>query len=149
IRLRQLTGLALAGAETVFQVTKEGRIDVDALIVGAIERPHGGLCHPAARLVGGAGEHDQPRRAVILIALLEDLLPAVLGVAQRAGEDWPHWAAGGAGLALPLGGGTVESRLVPLPAAGDTLGPADQQARIDAERPADQAENHDGADAQA
>ena len=32
--------------------------------------------------------------------------------------------------------------------AGQDLGAADEQARIDAERPADDAEHHDGADAQ-
>ena len=35
-----------------------------------------------------------------------------------------------------------------LVAAGEDLGAADQQARIDAERPADEAEHHDGADRQ-
>ncbi len=35
-----------------------------------------------------------------------------------------------------------------LTGAGQDLGAADEQARIDAERPADDAEHHDGADAQ-
>jgi hypothetical protein len=36
----------------------------------------------------------------------------------------------------------------PVAAAGEDLGAADQKARIDAERPADQAEHHHGADAE-
>jgi hypothetical protein len=39
--------------------------------------------------------------------------------------------------------------LIARSAAGEDFGAADQHPRIDAERPADQAEHHDGADAQA
>src|SRR5262245_30963749 len=146
VGLGELARLAVAAAEPVFQVAEERGVDVDALIAGAVERPHGGLRHAAARLIGHAGEHHQPRGPVVLVGLLEDLLPAVLGIAEDGGDELAHLVAGRAGVPLAVARGAFVLRLAP---AAHHLGAADQEARIDAERPADEAEHHDGADPQA
>src|SRR5262249_26183212 len=146
VGLRELACLAAAAAEAVLQVAEERRVEIDALVAGTVERPHGGLRHAAARLLGDARIHDQLGRTVGLVAALEDLLPAVLHVAEHGGDELPFLVLGRAGLARP---GLVSRPLVARSAAGQDLGAADQEARIDPQRPPDEPEHHDRPDAQA
>ncbi len=83
---------------------------------------------------------------IILPAGLEDLAPAVVDLAENAGDHAADLVARRTGLGRPrLAIGLVGRRLA---AAGQDFGAADQDARIDAEGIADQAEHDDGADAE-
>ena len=64
---------------------------------------------------------------------------------STAATNWPVWSVGAPVLPrrLPV------RLLVVRAAAADDFGAADENAGIDAERPADQAEHHHGADAEA
>ena len=75
--------------------------------------------------------------------LLEHLLPLHVRRAEDLADELAHLVARRAGLAR-----RPARLLVVLPATGEHLGAADQQARIDPERIADDAEHHDGADAE-
>jgi hypothetical protein len=92
-----------------------------------------------------AAVEDQHRRAIGLAILGEDVPPLHLGAAEHLGDEAAHVVLRRAGA--PRG----RRRLLHLwlALAVQHLRAADQQARIDAERPADQAEDHDGTDAQA
>ncbi len=68
-----LGGVARA-PEAAGKLVEEGRVDVDALVGRAIERPHRRLRRAAARLVGIA-IGDQPCRRVGRAGLLENLAP--------------------------------------------------------------------------
>ena len=86
------------------------------------------------------------RTGVGLPAGLEDLVPAIVDLAENAGDHAAHLVGrraglGGRGLAI----GLIGRRLA---AAGENFGAADQDARIDAEGIAEQAEHDDGADAE-
>ena len=91
--------------------------------------------------------HDEHRRPVGLAALREDRLPLRLGAAENAGDEAAGVVAGRPGAArLPARlGRLLDLRIA---AARQDFGAADQDAGIDAERPADQAEHDDGADAE-
>ena len=74
----------------------------------------------------------EPRHSILLAVLLK--LPGILCVAERTAATRNHPSG------LPLARRLPRLRLVRLlerPAAVHDLGPADQNARIDAERPAD------------
>ena len=96
---------------------------------------------------GAAVIHDEDRRPVGLAALGEDRLPLRLGAAEHAGDEAAGVVAGRPGAArLPARlGRLLDLRIA---AARQNFGAADQDAGIDAERPADQAEHDDGADAE-
>jgi hypothetical protein len=97
------------------------------------------LRHAAATL------HDtriqpQTRHSILLAVLFENFLPGIFCVAENGSDKIAH-------LVCRLARRLPRLRLVWLldvPAAVHDLGPADQNARIDAERPADQSENDDG-----
>ena len=72
----------------------------------------------------------------------QHVFPDVLRVAENRGGEAAHLVLRCALAALLL------RLLIAGAAAGHHLGAADQDARIDAEGPADQAEDHDGADAE-
>ena len=79
-------------------------------------------------------------------AALENFVPAVVDLAEHAGDHAADFVGrrallGRRGLAI----GLIGRRLV---AAGENFGTADQDARIDAEGVADDAEHDDGADAE-
>src|SRR5499426_3536413 len=145
VGLRELAPLAAgrAAAEARLDLAEERRVEVDLLIVGTIERTHRGLGGSAGR-PRGAREHDQRRRAIGHAAAAQYLGPAVFGVAQHRGHELPHLIVGRTGLAWLRRG-----RLGGFAAARQDLGAADQQARVDPQRPADEAEDHNRADADA
>src|SRR4051794_21883206 len=144
IGLRELAGARarIAAAKAALEIAEEGCIEIDLLVGRAVKRAHRGLRHAALIGARRTGEHHERRRAVALAALLEHVFPDDLGRAEDARDELAHLVARRAGLAGWLG------LLLLVGAAADHLGAADQEARIDAERVADDAENDDGADAQ-
>ncbi len=139
-------GLAGAAAEARLDLAEETGVEEDGTIRRTVERPHRRLCPAAAAAIGDVAEQHDLRTGVGLAAGLEDLAPAVVDLAEDAGDHAAHLV----GRRAALGGGRLTIGLVGrrLAAAGEDLGAADQDARIDAEGIADQAEHDDGADAQ-
>ena len=143
IGLGELASLAGAAAEAHLHVAEERRVEINAPVVRAVERPHRGLRKAAAALLA-AGIEPQPRRVVLPAAGPEYFAPGVLGIAEHGGDE----------LAGPVArhAGPPRRRpvlLLVLRAAADDLRAADQNARVDAGRPADQAEYDRGSDADA
>src|SRR5262249_38645726 len=90
-----------------------------------------------------AAIENEDRRTISFAVLGEDLLPLQFGAAEHLAHEAAHIIVGSAGA--PRRGRRLHLRLA---GTGQDLGAADEQARIDAERPADEAERHDRADAQ-
>ncbi len=144
IGARKLAGLAAAAAEAHLEIAEERGVEINLAIVRAIERSHGALRRAASR-TRHAGENHQPRRTIGLAFLLENVLPLHLGAAEHACDKAPGVVARRAGAALRL----ARHLLLLLRSAGEDFGAADQEPRVDAERIADDAQNDDGADAEA
>ena len=131
--------VARAGVEFVLHVPEERHVQVDILILRAIERPHRRLRHAAAA-VDRAVIEPQPHRMISPPHTRENVGPAVLGVAEHRGDK--ILGLGGARIVCGRRAALLHDRA----AAGEDFRTVDQHTRIDAERPADQAENDDGAD---
>ncbi len=144
-------GAGVAAAKAVLDLAEERRIEIDLLVVGTIERPHRAARPFAATRIGRFAIHHQHRRPVGLAGLAENILPLRLGAAEDARHEAADVVARRAGAPRLPARRRLARRLllVARPAAGEDFGAADQHPRVDAERPADQAEHHDGADAQA
>src|SRR4051812_10727266 len=144
IGLRELARAraCIATVEAAFEIAEERGVEINLLVARAVERPHRGLRHPALVRAGRAGEHHQRRRAIALAVLLECVFPDDLGRSENARNKLAHLVARRASLAGGL-------RLLLARATADHLGAADQNARVDTERIADNAQNDDGADAKA
>jgi hypothetical protein len=146
-------GAGVAAAEAVLDLAEERGIEIDLLVVGTIERPHRAARPFAATRIRRFAIHHQDRRAVGLAGLAENILPLRLGAAEDARHEAADVVARRAGAPRLPARRRLARRLIGLliarSAAGEDFGAADQHPRIDAERPADQAEHHDGADAQA
>ena len=136
-------GEIAAAAELALHLLEEGGVEIDLAVVRAIERPHRRLRHAAAGAVD-AGEQYELRRLVAGVGLLRQHLgPDVLVLRQHGRDEAAH-------LVLRRAGGLARLRRLLAPAdAADHLGAADQKTRIDAECPAEQAEHHHRADADA
>src|SRR4051794_10902189 len=139
-------GLAGAPAKTRLDLAEETGVEEDGPVGRTIEWSHRRLRPAAAPAIGDVAEQHDLRTGKGLARGLEDLAPAVVDLAEDAGDHAAHLvgrraALGRGGLAI----GLVGRRLA---AAGEDLGAADQDARIDAEGVADQAEHDDGADAE-
>src|SRR5512144_1543845 len=146
IGLGKLAGLAadVAAAKAGRDLIEERGIEIDLLVGRAIKRSHGALRHPAATRLRRAAVEDQNRRSVSLAVSGEDLLPLHLGAAEHFAHEAAHVVLGCARTARRRG------RLhLGLAGAGQDFRAADENARIDPERPADEAEHHDRPDAQA
>src|ERR1051325_3215545 len=136
VGLRELAGLVVVAAvEPALQVAEERRVEIDPLVVRAIERPHGGARGTAGR-ARGAGKHHQRRRPVAAALLLENVTPYHLGAAQHGGYELPGAIARCAGMRRRM-----VRRVIGMAAVAEDLRAADQEPRIDAERPADQPEH--------
>ena len=146
VGLRELAGLAadVAAAEAGRDLLEERGVEIDLLVRRAIERPHGALRDSAAAGLRLAAVEHENRRAIGLAVLGEDLLPHAPRCCRA-----PCSRSGPCRPAARRCVAHVERRLhLRLARAGQDFGAADEEARIDAERPADQAEHHDRADAQ-
>src|SRR6185369_15656725 len=141
VGLGEFACFSAAAAEARLDVAEERGIEINAPVVRTVERSHGCLRHAAATL------HDtriqsQPRHSILLAVLLENFLPGIFCVAENGSDKIAH-LVGRLACRLP------RLRLVGLllvSAAVHNLSPADQNARVDTERPADQSENDDGSD---
>src|SRR6266576_2304222 len=142
VGFRKLARLAagVAGAKAPFQVLKEGSIEINLAIVRAIERSHCGLCEPAGRPCY-AGKHDQSRRLIGPAGLRKDLLPLRFGAAEHGGYELRHLIRGRSRACL-----LRFLLLLRTASARENVGPADQNAWIYAEVPAQKSEHDDGAD---
>src|SRR5262249_30173790 len=100
--------------------------------------------------VGLAAIHHQPRCAISLAGLGENVFPLHLGTTEHARNESTDLVVRRAGAALrlraPLIGRLVGPLVAGTAAAGQNLGTADQHPRIDAERPAGEREQRERAD---
>src|SRR5664279_160181 len=87
--------------EALLQHLVKSQIDVDGLVLRAVERS-GGRLPGAAGSPRGTTEHHQPGRSVLCALLTEDFGPGVLG----AGEDSRHEAAARIGRRYTMLAGT-------------------------------------------
>ena len=87
---------------------------------------------------------NEDRRAIGPAVLGKDFFPALIRAAEHAIDEPPR-------LVLRLTGAARGRRRrlsLGMAGTGEDLGAADEQAWIDAERPADNAQHHNGADTQ-
>src|SRR5262249_4172993 len=144
ISLGEFAGVAVrAAAELVLQVVVECDVEIDALIVRAVERSHGRARETATALLGAA-EQAQRWRMIGATAGSENFLPGVFGIAEHQRHEL-------AGRIVRCAGGNRRRRAALLracPPAGENLRAVEKHARIDTEIPADQADNDDRADAE-
>src|SRR5262249_18863154 len=120
-------------------------VQIDLLVGRTIEGPHRALRHPAARRLGLTLVEDEHGLTIGLAVPLEDVGPFRVNVAEDGRDEFSDviaWLAG----APRLPARRLHWLLNVCAAAGKDLGAADQEAWIDAQRPADQAQHHDGAD---
>ena len=74
------------GFETVVELTKESEVDINFLVVAAIEGASGCLREAAGRLDLAAEEHEL-RLRVVTPGALENFAPGPLGAAEHAGDE--------------------------------------------------------------
>src|ERR671931_472904 len=82
VRLREIARRVKA----VLQIAIERKIDVELLVVRAVERAHRRLSHAAGRARETVVE-DKRRRPVLRARALEDLAPHILGAAEHLGDE--------------------------------------------------------------
>src|SRR5215472_1971987 len=143
IGFRKLAGLAVrAATKFLLKIVKERSIKINALIAWAIKWPHG---RPRKGTGGwfGAGEEPQLWRMIGTPIGGEDFGPNILCAAQHCSYESTGLVVWRAGVDL----GRWASLLRGLSTTGEDLCTTNQDAWIDTERPADQAENDDHAEA--
>src|ERR1700710_704547 len=141
----ELAGIARTAAEAGLDLAEEIGVEKDLLVRRAVERPHRRLRHAAAPAIGGVAKQHDARSGKGLSAFLEDFAPAIVDFAEHAGDHAAHLVLRRTGLGrrrLPVG--LIAWRRT----AAENFRAADQDAGIDAERPADETEHDDGADAE-
>src|SRR4051794_17218868 len=94
----EFAGVTPAAAKLGLDVAEEGGIEEDLLVRRTVERPHRRLRHAAASAIGGVAEQHDARSLVGLPAGLEDLVPAIVDLAEDAGDHASHLVLGRAGL---------------------------------------------------
>src|SRR5262249_33249053 len=133
VGLRKLARPAadVAAANTRRDLIKERGVEVDLLIGRAVERSHGALRGAAATGVRRAAIENQHWCAIDLSVLGEDLLPLQFSAAEHLAHEAAH-------VVLRRAGAARRRRRLHLRPAGTSqdLGAPDEQARVDAERPA-------------
>src|SRR6201747_1124912 len=82
----ELAGIARTAAETGLDLAEEIGVEEDLLVRRAIERPHRRLRHAAAAAIGGVAEQHDARARIGLPAGLENLAPAIVDLAEDAGD---------------------------------------------------------------
>src|SRR4051812_37680969 len=146
IRLRKLAGFAAAAAEALLDFTEEGRIQEDDSLRWTVEWSHGRLRGAALARPGLIGKQHKFGCAVSLPALPENVLPCVLGAAEHRGDELAGFIGRCSAAGLPA---RLHLLFVLRIAAAEDFSATDQDPRVDAERPTDDAEHHDGADTKA
>src|SRR6516225_2017058 len=144
VSFRKLAGVAVgATAKFILKVVEKRGIEVNALIARTIKWPHG----RSGKGTGGwfgAGEEPQLWWMIGTPIGGEDLGPNIFRAAQHRGYELTGLVVWGAGVDL----GRWATLLRGLSTTGEDLCAADKHAWIDTERPADQTENNDHADAE-
>ncbi len=135
-------------AEAGLDLAEEAGVEEDLLVGRAIEWPHRRLRHAAAPTIGGIAEQHDARTGVALAAGLENLAPAIVDFTEHAGDHAAHVILRRSGLRRTRPAVGLIARSLAA-AAGEDFRPPDQDARIDADRPADQAEHDHGSNAEA
>src|SRR6516162_6851252 len=144
IGFRELAGLAVrAATKFILKVVKERSIKINALIARAIKLPHG-RPRKGTGCWFGAGEEPQLWRMIGTPIGGEDFGPNILRTTQHRGYESTGLVIWCAGVDL----GRWASLLRSFSTTGEDLCAANEHAWIDTERPADQAENDDHADAE-
>src|SRR6266576_1393840 len=141
----ELAGTARTAVKPGLDLAEKSGIEINRLVRRAVERPHRRLRHAAAPAIGGVAKQHDFRTRIGLPAGLENLAPAIVDLAEDAGDHAAHlvgWSAGLDGSGPAIG-------FISLVAPGQNFRATDQDAGIDAERIADQAKDDDGADAEA
>src|SRR5262249_52542932 len=147
VGLRELAAFAsnIAATETPLEILKECGVEIDLLIVRAVERTHGGLGKTACR-ARGAREHDQRRGLVGSAGLRENLFPLDFRASKYGRYEFTHLI--GRRFRLGIAGSGLRLLLRTTQARQD-LRPANQVERIDAQRPAYETEQDDSANTDA
>src|SRR5262249_36366811 len=147
VGLGELAALAsyVAATETPLEILKECGVEIDLLIVRTVERTHGGLRKPACR-ARCAREHNQRRRLVSFPSLRKDLLPLDLRASEHSRYELTHLIGWSFRFGIARGGLCL---LLRAAQARQNLRPTDQVERIDAQRPAYETEQDDGANTDA
>src|SRR5258708_38489938 len=128
----ELAGIARAAAEAGLDLAEEIGVEEDLLVRRTVERPHRRLRHAAAPAIGGVAEQHDARSRIGLPTGLEDLAPAIVDLAEDAGDHAAHLVLWRTGLGRARAAiGLIARRLAA--AAGKDFGAADQDARVDAE----------------
>src|SRR5579885_203021 len=140
----KLAGLAAAAVKAHAHLLEKRGVEIDALVEWTIERPHSRLRKSAAALFAAAIE-AQRRRTILPPLGGKNPAPHIFGVDEHSGDELTGRILRRAGPPRRLSIGLLVLRR----AAVDQLRAADKDARIDAERPANEAEYHDGTDAEA
>src|ERR1043166_3663498 len=147
VGLGELTGLALAPAEAALEFAEERRVEIDLPVGRTIERPHR-RPREAARRLDPTAEQHQMRRLITAARFLKNFPPAVLVLAQHLAHEIAGGVLGLAGLRRRPVLDRRPTRLLVRRMTREDFAAADQQARIDAERPAEKAEYPEPANAQ-
>ena len=128
-------------AEPLAELVVEGEVDVELVVVRAVERPDRRRRRAATRR-GLPAEEDERRRLVGLAHALEDRRPGILGIAEDRGDE----------LALLVGGRARLAGFGPGPATAaarelEAATAAEEPGRVDAGKPRDRENHQDDADA--
>jgi hypothetical protein len=118
------------------QLAEEREVDVELLVVGAVERAHRRLRNATRRAYLRVIE-DERRGPVLSFGLLEDPRPDILGAPENLRHELPHLIRGSTSRCL--------ARFALRP---DLLGDVDYGARIEAEKVRDDGDD-DTADPEA
>src|SRR5579872_267130 len=141
----ELAGRALAAVKAGLDLAEKSGVEENLPVRRTVERTHRRLRHAAAAAIGGVAEQHDTRAGVGLPRGLEDLAPAVVDLAENAGNHAAHFV--GRRAALDGAGSPVGLVGRRLATSAQDLRAADQDPRVDAKRIADQAEHDIGSDA--
>src|ERR1700730_6004430 len=132
-------GEVATAAEAPFHVLEEGRIEIDLLVSRAIERAHGRLGATAARSGPPTIEDELWLGIGNPFLPWQDFRPNGFVRRENGGDELAHVVGGRPGLSWLHRVG-----LAALAHAVHHFRAADQKSGIDAERPAEEAQNHHG-----
>src|SRR5580698_5966516 len=144
----KFAGRTLTAVESGLDLAEEAGIEKYLPVRRAVERPHRRLCHAAASAIGRVAKQHDARPGIGLAGSLENLGPAIVDLAENTGDHVAHIVGGRPFFDSPGSTVGLVGRSLPAAAAGEDLGAADQDARVDAKGVSDQAEHDNGADAE-
>src|SRR5258708_4315705 len=96
----EFAGAARAAVKARLHFPEKSSVEEYLLVRRTIERPHPRLRHAAAPAIGGVAEQHDARTLEGLPPGLEDLAPAIVDLAEDAGDHVTHLVLARAGLGL-------------------------------------------------